>query len=517
MTLRNKLFIAFLVTIMANSLVLLVFSIPFVKEIDFNAQSSHITETLLSIKNDLLIENDILNNTGMADIYFEDAKREAKETVRKKYTHILNDGMEIIILHFRSNKLVTRINPNKGLDIEKLLSSMPIKKAKFEGKELVVKTWHDNYYIHGLSFEPWEWFIIFAVEENSLYANLQRIVSIFLLSTLISLIICLIISKVVITHFIGPLDSLKKIASRLAQGDLETSIPLTRSDEIGELSQAFDTMRSSIKSKINNIEKMNNELESTVAERTKELTASNKSLNSHIKKTKNLVRVLCHDLANSIGIVKSANFLLKSKKSIKNPDKIWDKVDLAVKNQIDLIEQVRTIEANESGKIKLDLVPVDMVEILKNSYDLMEYNLADKKLSFSYPDQKSFFVIAEATSLLNNVINNLISNAIKFSFEHSAITIFFRSENSLQVVEIKDQGIGMPQSMMENLFDTYKETSRLGTSGEKGTGFGMPLVKSYMELYGGSIEVQSIEKSPEAERNENHGTRFILKFKRSQS
>ena len=65
------------------------------------------------------------------------------------------------------------------------------------------------------------------------------------------------------------------------------------------------------------------------------------------------------------------------------------------------------------------------------------------------------------------------------------------------------------QDIQKNLFSFTEYTSRTGTMGEKGTGFGMPLVKSFMDLYGGTIEIESREK---VKGEEAHGTTFHLYF-----
>jgi signal transduction histidine kinase len=63
------------------------------------------------------------------------------------------------------------------------------------------------------------------------------------------------------------------------------------------------------------------------------------------------------------------------------------------------------------------------------------------------------------------------------------------------VIEIEDHGIGMSPALIESLFDINKKTSRLGTSGESGTGFGMHIIKSFIEMYQGKINIESSEKS----------------------
>jgi signal transduction histidine kinase len=121
-------------------------------------------------------------------------------------------------------------------------------------------------------------------------------------------------------------------------------------------------------------------------------------------------------------------------------------------------------------------------------------------------------VLAEATSLNHNVLNNLISNAIKFSRPGSTIDISSSVSGDNILLIVQDHGIGMPKDLIANVFRTDKPTSRTGTSGEKGTGFGMPVVNSYMQRFGGSISIESVT---ETESPATQGTRVTLSFKKA--
>jgi signal transduction histidine kinase len=66
------------------------------------------------------------------------------------------------------------------------------------------------------------------------------------------------------------------------------------------------------------------------------------------------------------------------------------------------------------------------------------------------------------------------------------IDIKIQESKEQVLITIQDYGLGMPESIRENLFDATKKTTRLGTAGERGTGFGMPIVKSYVEKLGGA-------------------------------
>lgn len=74
-------------------------------------------------------------------------------------------------------------------------------------------------------------------------------------------------------------------------------------------------------------------------------------------------------------------------------------------------------------------------------------------------------------------------------------------------ITITDNGIGIPEDILKKLFEIDSGTTRFGTHGEKGTGFGMPLVKKFVTAYGGNIEIWSKEKN---ETSGEHGTRITI-------
>jgi signal transduction histidine kinase len=93
--------------------------------------------------------------------------------------------------------------------------------------------------------------------------------------------------------------------------------------------------------------------------------------------------------------------------------------------------------------------------------------------------------------MLKTILRNLISNAIKFSNENGKITISAIKKGRFIEVLVQDNGVGMEPEIVKNLFNLAVNNSRLGTSGEKGTGLGLILVKEFVEKHGGEIYVNS--------------------------
>ncbi|MDD9951291.1 MAG: HAMP domain-containing sensor histidine kinase [Zetaproteobacteria bacterium] len=320
-----------------------------------------------------------------------------------------------------------------------------------------------------------------------------------------SVVICGTLLSRLWLRVIQPLCQLKAAAAELVEGNLKVEIPeWGRDDELDELSRALVKLQDRL------CEQRSRGADALVDSGAQALRPLHQDLSGERNKSSRLVRVLCHDLAHAVSLVSSSMYMLRQTLGKQDPERYYQKIDLAVQSQMDLIDQVKAMEANTSGKVKLEVGPVDVLDILSQSQQLMATKLEQKSISVKVRcDLPTFVVQAEPVSLLNNVINNFISNAIKFSFEHSNICVRLYVSQGRKVIEVQDHGVGMSAEVMQHLFDSSQVTSCRGTQGERGVGFGMPLAKSYMDLYGATIAVASQEK---VEGVEEHGTTFTLTF-----
>lgn len=112
--------------------------------------------------------------------------------------------------------------------------------------------------------------------------------------------------------------------------------------------------------------------------------------------------------------------------------------------------------------------------------------------------------MVDRIAFFNQVLNNIFSNAIKFSSENSKIELNVREETRYIRLSIRDNGIGIPSNLVSRLFDHLSKTTRKGTKGESGTGFGLPLANAFVKAFGGKITVISKTEI------DNHGTVFHI-------
>jgi len=231
----------------------------------------------------------------------------------------------------------------------------------------------------------------------------------------------------------------------------------------------------------------------------------NKEIQKKHAESNHLLHILCHDLANPIGNIKLLLQLVKENPNML--DNLLNTAIIANSNACDIIELVRKLRTLEEKKAILPLKHYHLNDLLEESYSLLENNFKNKNIILEKFIPEGLLVKVEKTSFINSVINNLLSNAIKFSYPDTKIIFSAEMSDDIVKLTIKDQGIGMPKALLENIFDVSKKTSRPGTDGELGTGYGMPLVKKFIQEYHGEIKIQSIVKSS---TTKNHGTEVTL-------
>jgi CheY-like chemotaxis protein/two-component sensor histidine kinase len=218
-----------------------------------------------------------------------------------------------------------------------------------------------------------------------------------------------------------------------------------------------------------------------------------------------MVQILCHDLSNPLGAVISSFELSEYDPAYLDQNKHL--ILSYVRRQYEIIGLVRELRAIAEEKSVFSLSPVDVTKAVNESIETLQYQLARKNIKAVVSLEKNTYVLAEKVSLINSVLNNLLTNAIKFSYPDSIITVASQKKNGKVLISISDKGMGMPNDLKNKIYAIDRRNTRFGTMGEKGTGFGMPLVKKFVTEYGGTIDITSKDEN---DHPQDHGTRITL-------
>lgn len=221
----------------------------------------------------------------------------------------------------------------------------------------------------------------------------------------------------------------------------------------------------------------------------------------------NLFRVLCHDLGNPLALLQIA---MDQAQTHSDPTKRARSLEIsqrAIANMVDITSNVRRMYSVQEGQAELQCVPMALNTALEQIQFLFQTSFAKKNITLHYDVDRhhATVVLVDPVSFVHQVLGNIFSNAVKFSPLGGHIFVEAAPlEDGLISLRLRDEGIGMPAKMCQHLFDVNAKNSRPGTQGEQGTGFGMHLMKTFVEKYGGGVRVESVE---------NHGTSFILTLK----
>lgn len=227
-----------------------------------------------------------------------------------------------------------------------------------------------------------------------------------------------------------------------------------------------------------------------------------------------LLKVLVHDIANGLTLLQGYVTIFGKVNNSPEVLRFTDKMKLGLNNLSTNLNQARSEEVLRSYQKNLELEPVNLFKLVRDAMLLLGQEYETKNIGQIVQINKDHEVYAEKTSLLNQVLLNCLTNALKFSRPGSSIQLSSFVDGNEVCLEIHDHGVGMSPEEIQKIFYSDETYSKSGTSGERGSGIGTSLIKEYVKLYKGRLEVSSI---PESQDALNSGTCIKIYFKSAKS
>lgn len=278
-----------------------------------------------------------------------------------------------------------------------------------------------------------------------------------------------------------------------------------------EIEQSVFDQQKELAENIKTIEKLNQELENKVEERTEQLQLtllqlekSKDKLTRALSKEKDLgdlksrfVSMASHEFRTPLStILSSASLLAKYSLSEEQEkrDKHINRIKSAVNNLTDILNEFLSIDKIEDGKITAKNSLFNIKEFVTGLRNEMNGILKPgQQLNYTHTGKTDIYL---DSSLLKNILINLISNAIKFSGENSSIDIAGNVFENVVELKVKDSGMGMSNDDQKHLFERFFRGANV--SNIQGTGLGLHIVGKYIELMNGNIRITSeLEKGTE--------------------
>ena len=156
-----------------------------------------------------------------------------------------------------------------------------------------------------------------------------------------------------------------------------------------------------------------------------------------------------------------------------------------------LINNIVDLSKIEAGFFKLSLSNNNIVEVVEEIVMSITTLTDSKGLNIIFDTDIEEKIIACDTEKVERIVLNLMSNAIKFSNEGDEIIVSIKDKNEFVEISVKDNGIGIEDEHLDIIFDRFKQVDKSLSRNTEGTGVGLSLVKSIVELAGGSIYAES--------------------------
>jgi signal transduction histidine kinase len=158
-----------------------------------------------------------------------------------------------------------------------------------------------------------------------------------------------------------------------------------------------------------------------------------------------------------------------------------------VKQLNDLLEDFLSLGKLDEGKVPVSFNEFNLHELIQDIVDEMK-GLAKEKQQIIYTHKGDEMVDTDK-KLVRNVLINLVSNAVKFSPEESNIRVDSHVEKRMSTISVQDEGIGISAEDQEHLFISFfRGKNALNI---QGTGLGLHIVKRYIDLLEGKVEIHS--------------------------
>jgi signal transduction histidine kinase len=290
-------------------------------------------------------------------------------------------------------------------------------------------------------------------------------------------------------HIARPILRLRSMSQAVASGDLNQRVGLRRSDEIGDLAQAFDMMTEHLRQRTEEAERLYQE----TVQRNRELAEINAQLQAmqlQLIQSEKLAAVgqltagIVHDVKNPLAVIKGLAELLED--DLTDPDEtrrelrvIRESADKASRIVSDLLKFARQSSS--------EMQPHDLRETVEASLRLTDYLLRKAYVQVTKEMPENPVVVNYDPQQIEQVLINMIHNAIQAMPNRGTLQVRLEQHNGNVLLGLHDSGSGIAPENIKRIFDPFFTTKPEG----QGTGLGLSMSYGIIANHQGHIEVQS--------------------------
>ncbi len=215
--------------------------------------------------------------------------------------------------------------------------------------------------------------------------------------------------------------------------------------------------------------------------------------------------ILAHELRNPLAPIRNALHILRlTAGGNAQATRLNDMIERQVNHMVRLVDDLMEISRITRGKIELRKEQVSLESILRSAMETSRplIEAAGHQLAFSAHDDS--LVVEGDPVRLGQIFANLLNNAAKYTDDGGRIRLAARRDGDWAIVSVQDSGAGIPSEMLPRVFELFTQVERSAARTQGGLGIGLTLVKTLVEMHGGTVEAQS--------DGHGKGSEFVVKL-----
>jgi signal transduction histidine kinase len=265
---------------------------------------------------------------------------------------------------------------------------------------------------------------------------------------------------------------------------------------VPELLRAKVSVFADLFRKTGELEQLNQELERRVKERTAEISLLLKNTEEARRESERANRLkdeflatLSHELRAPLNAITGwAHMLRYGKLDAETQIKAVEAIDRNAVLQAQLVSDLLDVSRVVSGKLRLELKPLDVVTVVQAALDMIRPAAEAKGIQIDAELMRGCGLVSGDQARLQQVVSNLLSNAVKFTPAHGQVEVRLEDVGSRLELTVKDNGPGIRPDFLPYIFERFRQGDSSSTRSHQGLGLGLAIVRHLVEMHGGQVE-----------------------------
>lgn len=289
----------------------------------------------------------------------------------------------------------------------------------------------------------------------------------------------------------GPIAALAARVRRIRETQVYAPVDDIRADgEVGDLVAGVNAMMGGIRSRDTQIAEHVRTLEQKVEARTEELAIAKQAAEAANAAKSDFLAVMSHEIRTPLNGILALGDLLSRGDLPPRERRYADVIAGSGRALLHVINDILDFSKVEAGKLELEILPFDPVDLMEGVADLFAARAAEKNLDLAaYVDPTIASLSGDATRI-RQVLSNLLNNAIKFT-EAGGVLIALRRDGANVRFEVRDTGPGIPEAALPGLFQAFTQADQSTTRLHGGTGLGLAICDRLVRAMNGYWAVTS--------------------------